>query len=486
MYYLLLFSPSITLADEITALLSRHLKDTLCVENAGPLQGPAAIFPKGTPSAFLLDVHSCPDQDAYSWFRLLCSQHSHIPALVYDDSTDLQELVLPLLYDKAFLPVKNGEFVSYSQGQAFLERLSILSHTNPGSGLQLPNLSGFSFSACLLRAQKKTPELLNLCRLLTHLFHSSFCYYNNSLPLFLFVLFEPTGNFTQLERNRQLLIDRLQSGKDSLPMFCLGVIHHDIAGLTSSFLEACEVYYVNSYQRPCSIFEEISSPPGQMLKPQKLMEIERSIRTDIQFREGSNALQYSRQWFAECRALNYELNDMKYDLIILYSSIKYVLFDMYGLKLKRIKSGLEVHEIISITQASQLEDWFCTWLIYTLDNFDLTRSNTGFQIQEVLQFITNHIMEDLSLNTIASYFYVNPSYFSTLFKRETGQTYISYITKLKMDKAAELIAANCKIYEAAHMLGYEDIRHFRNTFKKYHGISPSQIKAHHKTPDGKA
>lgn len=205
MYYLLLFSPSITLADEITALLSRHLKDTLCVENAGPLQGPAAIFPKGTPSAFLLDVHSCPDQEAYSWFRLLCSQHSHIPALVYDDSTDLQELVLPLLYDKDFLPVKNGEFVSYSQGQAFLERLSILSHTNPGAGLQLPNLSGFSFSACLLRAQKKTPELLNLCRLLTHLFHSSFCYYNNSLPLFLFVLFEPTGNFTQLERNRQLL-----------------------------------------------------------------------------------------------------------------------------------------------------------------------------------------------------------------------------------------------------------------------------------------
>ena len=177
---------------------------------------------------------------------------------------------------------------------------------------------------------------------------------------------------------------------------------------------------------------------------------------------------------------------MKYDLIILYSSIKYVLFDMYGLKLKRIKSGLEVHEILSITQASQLEDWFCTWLIYTLDNFDLTRSNTGFQIQEVLQFITNHIMEDLSLNTIASYFYVNPSYFSTLFKRETGQTYISYITKLKMDKAAELIAANCKIYEAAHMLGYEDIRHFRNTFKIDHGISPSQIKAHHKTPDGKA
>ncbi|MFR8338035.1 MAG: hypothetical protein ACLVAW_15940 [Eisenbergiella massiliensis] len=79
MYYLLLFTPSDTLAEEITALLSLYLGDKLYVENAGPLQGPAAIFPKGSPSAFLLDVRSCPDQDAHSWFRLLSSQHTHIP-----------------------------------------------------------------------------------------------------------------------------------------------------------------------------------------------------------------------------------------------------------------------------------------------------------------------------------------------------------------------------------------------------------------------
>ena len=100
---------------------------------------------------------------------------------------------------------------------------------------------------------------------------------------------------------------------------------------------------------PCSAFEEISSPPGQMLKPQKLMEIERSIRTDIQFREGENALLYTHQWFAECRKLHRKAKDTKYDLIILYASIKYTLFDMYGLKLKRIKSGIEVHEILRIT-----------------------------------------------------------------------------------------------------------------------------------------
>lgn len=499
MYHILLFSSSPALEQKIFQILSPLLKHRLWIETAALPNGPIAIFPKSVPSAFLLDMQSCPEENEYfpnenPWFHLLCTQYGDIPALILQEYTPREnipweEQLISLARNDAFSPVKTPA-VSYLQGEIFLRRLTSLSHTKPQDGLTLPDFSDTSFVACLSRCALTTPDsnaqkeqcqnpassLLDLCRSLTEMFPSSFCYYNQSASLFLFALCEPTGDFTRLEQNRQLLMDRQGIHPPFFSPFCFGIIHHDLSGLTSSFLEASEVYYMNRLQMPCAAFEEISSPPGQMLKPQKLMEIERSIRTDIQFREGENALLYTHQWFAECRKLCREAEDTKYDLIILYASIKYVLFDMYGLKLKRIKSGIEVHEILRITDVDELEDWFCTWLLYTLDNFDLTRSNTGFQLQDVLQFITNHIMDDLSLNVIASYFYVNPSYFSTLFKRETGQTYISYITRLKMDKAAELLAANCKVYETAHMLGYEDVRHFRNTFKKYHGISPSRVK----------
>ena len=82
-----------------------------------------------------------------------------------------------------------------------------------------------------------------------------------------------------------------------LPPFKFGVIHHGLSGLFSSFLEAEQVWL----RTPCLYFEQISEPPGQLLKEERLMEIERSIRTDIQFREGQNALAYTRQWFAEYR-----------------------------------------------------------------------------------------------------------------------------------------------------------------------------------------
>lgn len=475
MYHILLFTSSHTLAQCIFQILSPLLHHCLWIETSPLPDGPIAIFPKGVPSAFLLDTQNFPEQNQNPWFQLLHKQYSHTPALILDGNTPLEELLVSFAHNDAFCPVRNSSVVSYLQSETFLKRLTSLSHMDSRSGLTLPDFSDISFVACLSRGTY-APSLLNYCRHLIEMFPSSFCYYNRSASILLFALHEPTGNFTQLEQNRQLLMDRHGINPPAFSPFYFGIIHHDLSGLTSSFLEASEVYYMNRLQMPCSAFEEISSPPGQMLKPQKLMEIERSIRTDIQFREGENALLYTHQWFAECRKLHREAEDIKYDLIILYASIKYALFDMYGLKLKRIKSGIEVHEILRITDVDELENWFCTWLLYTLDNFDLTRSNTGFQLQEVLQFITNHIMDDLSLNVIASYFYINPSYFSTLFKRETGQTYISYITRLKMDKAAELLAANCKVYETAHMLGYEDVRHFRNTFKKYHGISPSQIK----------
>ena len=89
------------------------------------------------------------------------------------------------------------------------------------------------------------------------------------------------------------------------------------------------------------------------------------------------------------RRLGYGPEAVKYDMIILLPVSKYVLFDMYGLKLKRIKSGLEVHEIIHIATMDELEGMVCHMAaLYPWTTSGLTRSNTGFRIQEVLQFIS--------------------------------------------------------------------------------------------------
>jgi hypothetical protein len=159
---------------------------------------------------------------------------------------------------------------------AILEQLSSFSFAVPQFHINAPVFFMLSFVVCITRLDTTgaVTDQVKICSSLIQHYPYSFCYFNTSNRIFLFVLYEHTSNFMQLELNRQTLIDRVLEKNSPLPPFKFGIIHHDLTGLTSSFLEASQVYYFNKLRTPCTFFEEISSPPGQLLKQQKLMEIE--------------------------------------------------------------------------------------------------------------------------------------------------------------------------------------------------------------------
>jgi two-component system response regulator YesN len=72
---------------------------------------------------------------------------------------------------------------------------------------------------------------------------------------------------------------------------------------------------------------------------------------------------------------------------------------------------------------------------------------------------------------------VSNSYFSAIFKKETGKPFITYITDYRLDIAAELILdSNRKNYKIAEQVGYLDANYFSYVFKRRFGVSPSQYK----------
>lgn len=98
-------------------------------------------------------------------------------------------------------------------------------------------------------------------------------------------------------------------------------------------------------------------------------------------------------------------------------------------------------------------------------------------IRTILRYIGEHIHKNLSLNQIARVVRMNPSYFSLYFKKEMGENYISFITRVKIQKAKELLQdPNLKIYELAEMLGYKDTKYFCRKFKDIVGLTPTQYK----------
>ena len=95
-------------------------------------------------------------------------------------------------------------------------------------------------------------------------------------------------------------------------------------------------------------------------------------------------------------------------------------------------------------------------------------------IFQLAAWLSRHLSEDISLQSIAGEFHLNSSYISQLFKNELGMRYHDYLTKLRMDKAKTLLATTGKsISEIAGEVGFRDYRVFTKVFKNVEGESPS-------------
>ena len=80
---------------------------------------------------------------------------------------------------------------------------------------------------------------------------------------------------------------------------------------------------------------------------------------------------------------------------------------------------------------------------------------------------------DLNLNSICSYLNISTSYFSTIFKEMTGETFIEVLTRIRMEKAAELMKdPDKKLETISFLVGYDDYNYFSRVFRKKMGCSP--------------
>lgn len=89
----------------------------------------------------------------------------------------------------------------------------------------------------------------------------------------------------------------------------------------------------------------------------------------------------------------------------------------------------------------------------------------------------NYAQKGLTLNEIAQRNHVSPNYLSYLFKKITGFNLWEYVVKLRMEESKRLILhTDLRRYEISEQVGYESPEHFSKIFKKYYGISPSEMK----------
>lgn len=140
----------------------------------------------------------------------------------------------------------------------------------------------------------------------------------------------------------------------------------------------------------------------------------------------------------------------------------------------------QLHRQMSeVGHLGELEEWLDSTLVALAER---ARSWAGQpdcrpEIFRARSYVEQHMHRLVKLEEVADELHLNHSYFSRLFKRETGETFIEYVTRVKMERAQEWISSGeGTVEEVARMLGYQYKSYFLKLYKLYTGQSPVKSK----------
>ncbi|ULL14416.1 response regulator [Paenibacillus sp. H1-7] len=282
---------------------------------------------------------------------------------------------------------------------------------------------------------------------------------------------DPCEMLTEIGSAVQTFLQLSVSSGISQPLESLNEMH-------TGFLQAEEALLHRFYHGCGGIMRYVSGRYTAHAGPQ----IEEEWVKLLELRDEEAALNKARDWYlASSAGLEHpdELREQWIQLVHVYGSYAAKLGgDLYSVPL--YDNRYPFHAVRSLETLQEIYNWFTGWnRIY----FDYVRQLTGKvwrpEIQEVIETIRNRYNENLKVFEIAKEIGFTENYLSVLFKKETGETIMDYLTRIRMDKARELLKdQSYKIYEIAELVGYGDSNYFSKLFKKMEGMYPLEFRKH--------
>ncbi len=150
-----------------------------------------------------------------------------------------------------------------------------------------------------------------------------------------------------------------------------------------------------------------------------------------------------------------------------------IVIEEFAGEMPTVYSSLVDHDL------NTLRDWLVNISLAFHEKIVSARNtSTRSLIERAKDYVRNNYRdENLSLDSICKVLGVSNSYFSSVFKKETGDSFIGYVTEYRMEKAARLlIETNEKSYIIAKSVGYADPNYFSYVFKRQFGVSPSKYR----------
>lgn len=287
---------------------------------------------------------------------------------------------------------------------------------------------------------------------------------------------------SQVRRQMKALFDeiRIQGGilKDFAATLSLGTVCGGLDGLDSSLKNARllieerlvagtgkllegELPQKGSFA-DSTLFAEFNSRMSQALESLDVL----SVREALQ--------QLKSQMLASPGITGHELLQMTKEVCNLY------LFFMKNYRIRIEDDFLENYNLgaDNCASAQELFDYLIRKITASYDMAArLKRQDENRPVRVAKQYISEHYATALTLEEVSAVAGLSPAYLATVFKKDTGMTFLEYVSKVRMDMAKQLLKeTSCTVADICEKVGYSDVRYFTKTFTKYSGLKPNEYR----------
>lgn len=142
-----------------------------------------------------------------------------------------------------------------------------------------------------------------------------------------------------------------------------------------------------------------------------------------------------------------------------------------------VDSGQITKELVALTTLEQLAEWLSVKISLICASRQWRGNSKHRKVVDFMtHYIHEHYAEDITLAELSKKIYISRNHLSIIFKNMTGETFNNYLTRVRMEKARELLLErNVLVYEVAEKVGYKNVAYFSTVFKKITGMNPTDL-----------
>ncbi|NOU97368.1 helix-turn-helix domain-containing protein [Paenibacillus sp. LMG 31456] len=196
------------------------------------------------------------------------------------------------------------------------------------------------------------------------------------------------------------------------------------------------------------------------------------LNCDVDYVKGTLA-----KWIGIMDANRYPMDSVRSWVLKIVTDIelKYTVMQHF---LTNYSAELLQQTVYAIDTLDHLSEWLNNFLVEKMGKLRAYQDHTKRkEIVEAQRYVMMHLNEKISMDEMAKRLDLNSSHFSRIFKKETGETFIEFVTRCKMERAREMLdKSNQSVEQISEELGFDNSSYFFKLFRAFSGMSPTEYR----------